>query len=266
MAESASGSVLRQVETLFEAGTAAGLTDSELLERFAASRDAAGEAAFAALVARHGPMVLQVCRQLLGHRHDAEDAFQAVFLVLARKAATIRIPEFLSHWLYGVALRCAARAKRGSGRQRRREENDAMRASTSGTVVELHAEQAGDRLLLREDLEALHQELARLPGRFRLPIILCYLEGLTTDEAARRLRVPVGTVRSRLARARDRLRLALTRRGVALSAAPLADALEPGPASAMTASPLCTRQPPLPPLDSPPARSSRPRRPPLPTR
>ena len=109
----ATGSVARQLGTLFECGSVAGLSDRQLIERFTAGRDAAGEAAFAALVARHGPMVLGVCRQLLGDRHHAEDAFQAVFLVLARKARSIRDPDLLGNWLYGVALRTARCA--GSG-------------------------------------------------------------------------------------------------------------------------------------------------------
>src|SRR5580693_7987557 len=103
----ATGSVVRQIGSLFEGGSVAGLSDRQLLERFTAQRDAAGEAAFAALVSRHGPMVLDVCRQLLGDLHHAEDAFQAVFLVLARKARSIRDPDLLANWLYGVALRTA---------------------------------------------------------------------------------------------------------------------------------------------------------------
>src|SRR5262245_21715084 len=110
MERMALGSLARQIELLFDGGAIAGLTDRQLLERFNAQRDAAGEAAFAALVARHGPMVLGVCRQLVGDRHLAEDAFQATFLVLARRSQSIRNPEVLSHWLYEVALRTGRQA------------------------------------------------------------------------------------------------------------------------------------------------------------
>src|SRR5271168_1131591 len=111
MSRAASGAVVRQIESLFEGGSVAGLTDRQLLERFNARRDPVGEAAFAALVTRHGPMVLDICRQVVGDLHLAEDAFQAVFLVLARKARSIGNPDLLSNWLYGVALRTARRAK-----------------------------------------------------------------------------------------------------------------------------------------------------------
>ena len=111
MANLLTTSVVRQLETLFDGGSVAGLSDRQLLERFVTRRDPAGEAAFAALVARHGPMVLHVCRQLLGDRHHAEDAFQAVFLVLARQARSIRDPDLLGNWLYGVALRTARKAQ-----------------------------------------------------------------------------------------------------------------------------------------------------------
>jgi RNA polymerase sigma factor (sigma-70 family) len=209
---------------LFEAGAVGALTDGQLLERFAARRDLAAEAAFTVLVERHGPMVLGVCRQLLHDRHHAEDAFQAVFLVLARKAGAIRDPERLGNWLYGVALRTAAKARRRLDRRRRSE----VEAGTSS--VEPAIEPGRDPGLLREEAEAVHQELGGLPARYRAPVVLCYLEGLTHDQAARRLRCPVGTVRSRLARARERLRDGLTRRGVTLSSAWLGDGPPPLPA------------------------------------
>ncbi len=175
-----------------------------------------GEAAFAALVARHGPMVLHVCRQLLGDRHHAEDAFQAVFLVLARKARSIRDPDLLGNWLYGVALRTARKARGQLARRRKNEEGDAMRRSGSGPGVptEPTVQPAEHPVLAREQAEVLYREIDRLPGPFRLPVVLCYFEGLTLDEAARGLRCPAGTVRSRLARACDKLRRGLTRRGV----------------------------------------------------
>src|SRR5215469_6479590 len=116
-------SVARQIESLFGGGSVAGLSDRQLIERFVAGRDSlAAEAAFAAIVGRHGPMVLGVCRQILGDGHDAEDAFQAIFLVLARKARSIRDPDLLGNWLYGVALRSARSAKIRLDRQRQREE------------------------------------------------------------------------------------------------------------------------------------------------
>ena len=234
MAYAATGSVIRQIGALFDGSFVAGLGDRQLLERFIARPDAAGEAAFAALVARHGPMVLHVCRQILGDLHHAEDTFQAVFLVLARRARSIRDPDLLGNWLYGVAIRTARCAKLRIHRQRKNEEEGAMRRPGSGsnTVSEQPA-------LALEDVEALHDEIARLPGSFRLPVVLCYFEGLTLDEAAHRLRWPAGTVRSRLARARDKLRRGLTHRGVALPAAVLATALSTRSASAHISSPLC---------------------------
>jgi len=237
MARAASGAVVRQIESLFEGSSVAGLTDRQLLERFNARRDSVGEAAFAALVTRHGPMVLDICRQVVGDLHLAEDAFQAVFLVLARKARSIGNPDLLSNWLYGVALRTARKAKARLARQRKHEEEGSMRPPLSGssTAVDSLVQPALDR----EDVEALHDEIARLPGSFRLPVVLCYFEGLTLDEAARRLRCPAGTLRSRLARARDKLRRGLTRRGLAVPAAMLATALGTKSASARISSPLC---------------------------
>ncbi len=227
-------SVVRQIGSLFDGGSVAGLTDRQLIERFNDRRDAIGEAAFAALVARHGAMVLHVCRQLLGDQHHAEDAFQAVFLVLARKARSIRDPDLLGNWLYGVALRTARKARVRIARRRKNEEGDAMRRPSSSPGVP--AEQP---VLAREQAEALYREIDRLPGPFRQTVVLCYFEGLTLEEAARRLRCPAGTVRSRLARACDKLRRGLTRRGVSLSGAALVAALSPRSASASVSSPLC---------------------------
>ena len=155
-------------------------------------RDAAGEAAFAALVTRHGPMVLDICRQLLGDRHHAEDAFQAVFLVLARKARSIRNPDLLGNWLYGVALRTARKAKVRLARRRKNEEEGSMRRPGFGIEHRGRWSTGRQPALDREDVEALHDEIDRLPGSFRLPVVLCYFEGLTLDEAARRLRCPAG--------------------------------------------------------------------------
>jgi RNA polymerase sigma factor (sigma-70 family) len=232
-------SVVRQIETLFDGGAVTGLSDRQLLERFTTRRDAAAEAAFAALVRRHGSMVLGVCRQLLGDRHHAEDAFQAVFLVLARKARSLQDPDRLGHWIYGVALRTARKAKVRLARQRRHEEDDTMTGPDAPVLVEPMAPPADQPILDREQAEILHGEIERLPGAFRLPVVLCYFEGLTLDEAARRLRWPAGTVRSRLARARDKLRRGLNHRGVVLPAAALASALSPRSTSASLSSPLC---------------------------
>ena len=122
----ATTSVARQIESLYGGGSVAGLTDRQLVDRFVSRRDAAGEDAFAALVARHGPMVLGVCRQLLVDRQHAEDAFQAVFLVLARRARSVRDPDLLGNWLYGIALRTARKARARLARQRRSEEDRAV--------------------------------------------------------------------------------------------------------------------------------------------
>jgi DNA-directed RNA polymerase specialized sigma24 family protein len=116
MSRLATSSIVRKIESLFDGGSIAGWSDRELLERFYRQRDATGETAFAVIVARHGPVVLHVCRQLLGNSHDAEDAFQAVFFVLARKADRIRDPDLLGNWLYGVAIRTARKAKAKIGR------------------------------------------------------------------------------------------------------------------------------------------------------
>jgi RNA polymerase sigma factor (sigma-70 family) len=232
MARTVSGSVMRQIGSLFEGGSVAGLTDRQLLERFNTRRDSIGEAAFAALVARHGPMVLAICGQIIGDLHHAEDAFQAVFLVLARRARSIRDPDALGNWLYGVAIRTASCARLKLAR-RRKHEGD-------GVLLEpIMVQPAEQPVIDREQAEALYREIDRLPRSFRRPVILCYFEGLTQDEAARRLRCPIGTLRSRLARARDKLRRGLTRRGFALPAAMLATALDTKSASASISSPLC---------------------------
>ncbi len=242
MAYLASGSARRQIEALFEGASVAGLSDRQLLERFIADRGAAGEIAFAALVQRHGPMVLDVCRQLLGDLHHAEDAFQAVFLVLARRARSIRDPDLLGNWLYGVALRTARCARLQLVRRRKKEEGDVMRrpGPDSAVLAESILPPVEQPAIDREQAEALHCEIGRLPEAFRLPVVLCYFEGLTIDEAARRLRWPVGTIGSRLARAREKLKRGLTRRGIVLPSGVLATLLAPRSTSAAAiSSPLC---------------------------
>jgi RNA polymerase sigma factor (sigma-70 family) len=198
------------LRVLFGMGTLTGLTDGQLLERFATHGDEAGESAFAALMDRHGPMVLRVCGGLLRDPNDAEDAFQATFLVLARKARSLRVRDTLGPWLYGVAHRVATRALSDRARRHRHECGAAALAAT-----------AIDPAGVDDLAPMLHEEIGRLPELFRAPIVLCYLEGLTHDQAAHRLGWPVGTVRSRLARGRDRLRRRLDERQVAHAIAPL---------------------------------------------
>ncbi len=201
------GVVARRVGAACEAGALGALGDGELLERFATRRGEAAELAFAVLVERHGPMVLRACRAGLGDPHAAQDAFQSTFLVLARRAGTLWVRDSLGPWLHSVACRTAAGARVAEGRRRALERRAAGRAEARAT------DPPGD-----EVGPALHEEVERLPERLRRPVVLCYLEGLTHDEAADRLGCPVGTVRSRLARGRDRLRRGLTRRGLAPAA------------------------------------------------
>jgi RNA polymerase sigma factor (sigma-70 family) len=186
--------------------------DAQLLERFTARRD---EAAFAALVRRHGPMVLAVCRRVLGNAHDAEDAFQAVFLALVRKAGSIRRRAALGGWLHEVALRVALRARASAQRRRQHEQRvpDMPKRDFLVTVV------------WRDLQPVLDEEVQALPETCREAFVLCYLEGKTYDEAARQLDCPTGTLSRRLARARELLRLRLTRRGLVLPAGMLAVAL-----------------------------------------
>jgi RNA polymerase sigma factor (sigma-70 family) len=171
-----------------------------LLQRFASRRD---EEAFTALVERHGPMVLRVCRQMLRNADDADDAFQAVWLVLVRRAGQIRRGELLSGWLYGVALRVSAKVRERAARTRREGQGfpvAELEASNSETPTDLQP--------------LLHEEINRLPEYYRSPVVLCYIESKTNEQAARELRCPVGTVKGRLARARELLRSRLRRRGV----------------------------------------------------
>jgi RNA polymerase sigma factor (sigma-70 family) len=197
--------VLGPVNRLFRTGTAVGLSDAQLLERFVLCHDEGAESAFNVLVERHGPMVLTVCRRVLNDPHDAQDAFQATFLVLVRKAGTVRKRESIAEWLHGVARRVSARARADSARRRTVE----RRAVTGSLLAYQPSPPAID---VRDEVEHLPQDL-------RAAVVLCYLEGLTHEQAARQLGWPVGTVRSRLARARACLRADLTRRGIAPDAA-----------------------------------------------
>jgi RNA polymerase sigma factor (sigma-70 family) len=198
-----SGLMLSHLNQIFNRGTFVGLNDQNLLERFVVECD---ESAFAALVSRHGPMVLGVCRRILREEHDVEDAFQATFLVLVRRARAIRDSSLLGHWIYGVAYRVAVRARANAVRRHIKEPLDEVDAIVEKSTPSSDSEQ-------RELRAVLDEELTRLPELLRAPLVLCYLEGLTHEEAANQLRWPVGTVHSRLNRAREQLRRRLTRRG-----------------------------------------------------
>ncbi len=204
MAQEPGRVVLRYLRTMVPPACPADRTDRQLLERFAADRD---ETAFEALVHRHGPLVWGVCRRRLRHHQDAEDAFQATFLVLARKAAAIRRPELLANWLYGVAYRTAARARADASRRRAREQT----AAVSAVVL------PSSDIVWQDLRPVLDEEVQRLPAKYRAAFVLCYLEGRTNEEAARQIGCPKGTVLSRLAWARQWLRRRLERRGVTLA-------------------------------------------------
>ena len=214
-------SALRQLRTLFAAGTATGLTDSELLERYATKRAfsaeaaVAAETAFEALVDRHGPMVWGICRRVLGDAHEAEDAFQATFLVLVRKAGSLRVDGSLGRWLYGVAHRVALRR----GQRRVRRGTGIARSPMSSS------EDPVGEMELRDLRRTVGEELDRLPVKYRCPVELCHLQGMTYDQAARHLNVPAATVKSRLVKGRLRLRQRLARRGVAPGAVGLITAI-----------------------------------------
>jgi RNA polymerase sigma factor (sigma-70 family) len=202
-----SRAVVRHLRTLYQFGVVGSLSDEQLLERYLARRDTTAEEAFAELVQRHGPMVLGVCRRILGDDHAAEDAFQATFLVLARKAATAVRGRKVAGWLYIAALRTAREARVRAARRWAREQRMKTRI-----YVEPPDEAAA--LELRAILD---DELAHLPARHREPVVLCELEGLSRSEAARRLNIPEGTLSSRLARAKVQLRDRLVARGISLS-------------------------------------------------
>jgi RNA polymerase sigma factor (sigma-70 family) len=213
------------------AGDGRGTSDAELLERFIGQGDAA---AFELLVWRYQRLVLGICRRVLHNVHDAEDAFQATFVILARKAGSIGRRETLGSWLHRVATRAALAARAARSQRTARERSlggDEPAASPSAeAVAEGH-----------ELRTAVDEEVSRLPERFRAAIVLCYFEGKTVDEAARQLGCPRGTVASRLARARERLRVRLTRRGIALTAGTLAAGLNQAGCAGTTAEGLVRR-------------------------
>jgi RNA polymerase sigma factor (sigma-70 family) len=198
------------------------LTDEALLAQFTAQRE---EAAFAVLVQRYGGLVLGVCRRVLQHEQDAEDVFQAVFCVLARRAGAIRKREAVGAWLHGVAYRLARKARAQRGR----------RPVPVPNVPDIPAAEELPPWAWQELRPILDEEVNRLPDQYRQAFVLCYLQGRTNEQAAGLLGCPLGTVLSRLARARDRLRARLTRRGLALSAGALVGVL--GSAAAATAVP-----------------------------
>jgi RNA polymerase sigma factor (sigma-70 family) len=214
----------RDMGTLFQVGTVGGLSDGQLLEWFATRGEGAGEAAFEEVVRRHGPMVLGVCRRVLGDRHAADDAFQATFLVLALKAGSVRKKDSLGPWLHGVAARVARRARQVD-RGRKEVAFDLVDERPSTATAAADPAAADLRLVLDEELE-------RLPEKYRRPVVLCYLEGQSQEEAARALGWTKGTVSGRLARAKDLLRQRLTRRGLAPTASVLAACLAPEATSA----------------------------------
>jgi RNA polymerase sigma factor (sigma-70 family) len=206
MADVQLGVVLRHVRKLVGVSAPAERTDGQLLDRFVRQRD---EAAFEALLARHGPLVLGVCRRLLADEADAADAFQATFLVLVRRAGSVRRSASLGSWLYGVAYRVALKMRRAAARRRAHEGRAAMTSRTDCTT-----EPAADDLR-----PLLDEELNQLPEKYRAPLIACYLQGHTHAEVARQLGWPLGSVARRLARGLELLRGRLARRGLALSVA-----------------------------------------------
>jgi len=207
--------LLRHIHHLAGPCAAAEDSDRVLLQRFAARRE---EAAFAALVQRHGTLVLNVCRRLLRQEQDAEDVFQATFLLLARKAGSVRWRDTVAPWLHAVAHRLALKARTRAVRRRREEQR----------VAELRSTTTAEDLSWREAVGILEEELGRLPDRYRAPLLLCCWDGKTRDEAAQLLGWTVGSLKGRLERGRELLRRRLVRRGVALSAGLLAAGLARG--------------------------------------
>ena len=200
--------VVGQIRTLFQAGALGNLTDEHLLQRFRTGRREIAESAFAALVERHGPMVWQVCRRVLTDPHQTEDAFQATFLVLVQHARSVRRDSSVASWLYGVAYRVACGSRSAEARRRRHEHRVFAERGQAASRIDPERAELGSIVL---------EELNRLSDPYRLAVVLCDLEELTHEQAAARLGWPVGTVKSRLARGRERLRSRLIRRGLAPS-------------------------------------------------
>jgi RNA polymerase sigma factor (sigma-70 family) len=209
MASGQLNKVVERLRTVLARQDGAGIADGELLNLYVRQRD---DAAFEALVRRHGPMVMGVCRRVLHNAHDAEDAFQATFLVLVRKAATLRSPGMIGNFLYGVAYRTALAARKAAARRRAKE-------------AQVVRQTAMPEIPWADLWPVLDQELERLPEKYRAVVVLCDLEGKTRKEAARQLGWPEGTVASRLAQARTMLAKRLSRRGLAVSGSTLATVL-----------------------------------------
>jgi RNA polymerase sigma factor (sigma-70 family) len=206
MASRQAGALLQHIRRQAGAPSGDAVTDRALIQRFAAGDD---EAAFATLVRRHGPMVLRVCQRILGNAHDAEDAYQATFIVLARKAAALSWRESLAGWLHEVAYRLALKARTAAGRRRAHESLASGPPSAAPPVGEI---------TLREAQAVLNEELNRLPEKLRTPLVLCYLEGLAQEQAARQAGWSLSTLKRRLRQGLALLQARLQRRGVALSA------------------------------------------------
>jgi len=227
MAQAPLAAVVQHLRRWLGGREAADQTDDLLLQRFAAERD---ETAFAEIMRRHGPLVLGVCRRVLADANDADDAFQATFLVLARKASGIKRGEALGGWLCRVACRIAVTAKGNAARRRVSERQAFDMKPTSSTTEAVWSE-------LRPVLD---EEVDRLPKKYRVPVVLCYFEGKSHEEAARQLGWPKGTVAGRLARAREMLHQRLTRRGIHLTASGFAVILTENPTLAAVPPPLFT--------------------------
>jgi RNA polymerase sigma factor (sigma-70 family) len=219
MAASQMSEVIQHLRRAVLLREGAGLTDGQLLKDYLGRHD---EAALAALVQRHGPMVWGVCRRVLRNYHDAEDAFQATFLVLVRKAASIASPELLANWLYGVAHQTALNARATTAKRRARERQ----------MTEMPKRAVTERDLWGDLQPLLDRELSCLPDKYRVAIVLCDLEGRTRKEAARQLGVPEGTLAARLARGRVMLAKRLARHGLAVAGGSLATLLAQNAAAA----------------------------------
>jgi cobalt-zinc-cadmium efflux system membrane fusion protein len=227
MPSSRANPVLHYVRKVAAANSLLERPDPELLDSFSHQRD---ESAFEALVRRHGPMVLGLCLRILRNEQDAEDAFQATFLVFSTKAASLRPQKSLAGWLYRVAYRTAQKARLDAALRRKHE----GRAAAAPIVDPLA------QLTVQEAHEVLDRELNRLADRLRVPLVLCYLEGLTRDEAAQRLGWPVSLLKSWLEQARERLRSRLTSRGLPLAGIYVASVFREGVASTVVPSILLT--------------------------
>jgi RNA polymerase sigma factor (sigma-70 family) len=204
MTRTQSPTLVGHLKTLFGAGTLTGLGEGELLNRFLSQRD---ETAFEEILARHGPMVLGICRRWLADPHEVDDAFQAIFLILVRKAATLRDRNTLSNWLYGISLRVAQRARANTARRRAHEHQDADVLSMAQSTESHQTD--------HETFPILDEEIRRLPEKQQAAIVLCLVQGKTHEVAAAELGCPLGTIKSRVASGRAKLASRLSRRGLA---------------------------------------------------